>query len=53
MIVVSTVFQAKDYARMLEHKELTGGIMIRYTHPSLGVCYEVRYLPTQTAEESK
>ena len=53
MIVVSRVFQAVKFAQAVEHKELTGGIMIRYTHPSLGVCYEVRYLPTQTAEESK
>ena len=44
MKVASRVFQASKFAQALAHKEATGGILIRYVHPTLGVCYEVRYL---------
>lgn len=45
MQVSSRLFQAKDYAKALEHKEETGGILKRWFHPTLGVVYEVIYVP--------
>ena len=40
------IFQAKDFSKAVAHKEESGAIgPIRFVHPTLGVCYEVRYLP--------
>ena len=47
---VSRAYQAKDYAKMLAEKERTGAIMIRWVHGTMGVIYELRYLP-QTEED--
>lgn len=49
--VTGRLFQAKDYAKALKHKEDTGAIMIRRIHPVLGVVYEVIYVP-QTQENA-
>lgn len=44
-LVSSRLFQAKDFSKALDHKEETGAVMRRWTHPSLGVVYEVIYVP--------
>lgn len=44
--VTGKLFQAKDYAKAVKHKEETGGILVRWIHPSLGVVYEVKYIPS-------
>ena len=45
--VTARLYQAKDYAKALDEKERTGAIMVRWTHPTLGPCYEVRYVPKE------
>ncbi len=49
--IVSRVFTAREFTKMLTHKEETGGIVIRIVHPAFGVCYEVRYLPILVEEK--
>jgi len=44
-VVTSRIYVASAYSKALADKEASGGIMKRWTHPSLGLVYEVIYLP--------
>lgn len=43
--MTARVFHASKYAEAVKYKEQVGGIIIRFTHPTMGVCYEVRLIP--------
>lgn len=43
--VTSKVFLLKDKVLALKHKEETGGLLFRVSHPLYGGLYEVRYIP--------
>lgn len=43
--VVARLFEMKEFVKAVRHKEETGGLMFRVSHPTYGSMYEVRYLP--------
>ncbi len=51
MQTTAYVFVAKDYVRALSLKEQIGGIMERWSHPTMGPVYEVRPLPPPAPPE--
>lgn len=53
--VSSRLFQAKQYPEALRHKVENNAIMVRWPnpHPTLGVVYEVIYLPMNNEDADR
>lgn len=51
--VTARLFFLKEFNEAVKHKEETGGLLFRVSHPTFGAMYEVRYLPPQEDGEVK
>lgn len=50
---VSKAFHVSKYAEALKYKELNGGIMRRFVHPTMGVMYEIRHIPKEVHGQNR